>query len=64
MFCRTACLPACFPLSPPGLLEGDCAVVMDAVAPGEPQVFTFSVPPGGASSLVLGLAVQGGTASM
>uniref|UniRef100_A0A383V4J4 Leucine-rich repeat-containing N-terminal plant-type domain-containing protein n=1 Tax=Tetradesmus obliquus TaxID=3088 RepID=A0A383V4J4_TETOB len=49
---------------PVGLLEGDCAVVMDAVAPGDPQVFTFSVPPGGASSLVLGLAVQGGTASM
>jgi hypothetical protein len=37
---------------------------MEAVAPGDPQVFTFSVPPGGDMSLVLGLSVHGGTASM
>ncbi|KAF6253771.1 hypothetical protein COO60DRAFT_388523 [Scenedesmus sp. NREL 46B-D3] len=49
---------------PVGLLGGDCAVAMEALAPADPQVFTFSVPPGGAMSVVLGLSVQGGTASM
>jgi hypothetical protein len=47
-----------------GLLGDACSVNMEAVGPADPQVFTFSVPPGGGFSVVLGLSVQGGSASM
>jgi hypothetical protein len=56
--------PLCTPCAAAGLLGDDCAVSMEAVGPADPQVFTFSAPPGGGFSVVLGLSVTGGTASM